>query len=42
MLVHLLINYEVQRIEERPQAMWLGGVYVPPVKATMKVRPKCA
>jgi len=39
-LAHLFANYELQRIEKRPEPIWLGATIVPPLGATIKVRRK--
>jgi cytochrome P450 len=39
-LAHLFMNYDVQKIEKRPQPMWIGATIVPPLDATINVRRK--
>lgn len=40
MFAHILMNYDLKPFEERPQATWIGGNYVPPVQAAMQIRRK--
>jgi cytochrome P450 len=37
-LAHLLRNYEVQHIAERPKPSWIGQTIIPPLDAKMKIR----
>lgn len=37
-LAHLLLEYDVEPLKVRPQNKWLGGMVLPPMKATMKIK----
>lgn len=40
LLAHMLMNYEVQPLENRPLNVWYGSTSIPSAKATVKVRRK--
>lgn len=35
---HLILNYDVKHLQERPKAFWVGRNMVPPVAAAVEVR----
>jgi len=40
MLSYMLLNYEFESLDERPESKWIGSNLVPPMKATIKIRRK--
>ncbi|PHH89526.1 hypothetical protein CDD83_5833 [Cordyceps sp. RAO-2017] len=39
-MAHLLLNYDLKSIPERPQPRWLGPVIIPPLDACIQIRRK--
>lgn len=38
MLAHILINYDIEPIEQRPHNTWIGGNRIPPTEATLRIK----
>ena len=40
LFAHLLLNYDLAPISERPQSSWIGAAIIPPLKATIRFKRK--
>jgi len=38
LLAYMVLNYDIELLEKRPEGQWVGQVALPPMKATIKVR----
>lgn len=38
LLAHVVMNYDVQDLSERPENQWFGANVIPPMKTCIKVR----
>ncbi len=38
LLAYMVINYDIELLEKRPEGQWVGQVALPPMKATIKIR----
>lgn len=37
-MAHLLSNYDIRLLGERPETKWLGNVMMPPLKSRIEIR----
>lgn len=41
-MAHLLLNYDIKMLGERPQSRWIGSTAIPPLEACVEIRRKRA
>ncbi|KAF7551669.1 hypothetical protein G7046_g7655 [Stylonectria norvegica] len=39
-MAHLLLNYDIKMLDERPQPQWIGATIIPPLDARIEIRRK--
>jgi cytochrome P450 len=40
LVAHLVMNYEIEHLAERPDGLWMGDMTLPPMQASIKVKRK--